>query len=827
MKTLVLLFAAASFALMNLEISTPAGGSQPFTVGQAFRKGDVPGGTAITASISQFQADVRNRWSDNSVRFAVLSGIAPAGIITINAGGTPYSAADVAEPAIEAVVAFTSVTDASGGSVGGGSFSASLSAARANGLAAWSRTTPHKVRQIPGPVMSEFHYFVPTPDAHTHVWFYVRAYSTGQTEVETVVENGWLMVASPGRRNYNVTVTVGNTQRYSGSVAHYHHTRWSRADWIGTDPQVTPKHDVAYFQSANLVPTFAVAAMSSTAYTTLPQNGTKFSQYTRAMGEQPVPFSAANFDANLGAGGDTDMYGILPGWGATYFVEGHAGAFWSCVANGRGQGRYCLHYRDERDGRPFRGSANLTTGLNGDSDPHGLSEISGSWPVGVPQPLGGYLAKWTFTHSPAAAYSAAVLTGRWLFGEEVRFAAGTAEMEQSMAYNGYRVLAWWQQNRGNGWKARDRFQAEAVTPRCLNGAELASGPDFDQRAEAAGRVAAMIDQHYDYYISGTATSAPVCARGNAFGLPYQNADFDFVGSPNNDNEHGYGGLQNGIYIASWLYGFDMEPDIPQASETKLQSLAGFFGKFPVGMLGAAPNGSAWDWRVFGFVTLGFGTPGALTPGDDAGGRTVYRASWDANWARIQSGAPYTWDAGTFPLPAGDKILRKIQLHESTGNLMLSVRSTFTADTDLEALCWAANYAHKVADRANISGADTAIARLHGSDTWKNGVANLFRERAEFAITTDRFPSGSAIRRIPTPAAPAEVAVFPNPCRVGGKVRLASGGSVLAAVYNLGGQRIPALPAGGEWKTSGLPAGLYFVKVKTDSRTFVRKILLED
>lgn len=721
--------------LFRLGVNAGAGGAQPFSVGQVFRKGDIPTGTAITASVAQFQADVRNRWADGSVRFAVLSGVAPSGTVTIRKGGTPFSASNVAEPDVQATVAFTGVVDAAGSAIAGGSLSASLSAARSNGAGAWSRTVARKVREILGPVMSEFHYFVPTGDAHTYVWFFVRAYASGQVEVETVVENGWLQVAAPGRRNYSVVVTVGGTQRYSGSgITHYHHTRWSRVDWLGVDPAVTFKHDVKYLQRTNVVPTLAVSALATAAYSTRPENGTKHIAWTQALAERPTPFSLANIDPALGSGGDTDMYGIVPGWGATYLAEGNAGAFWSCVANGRAMGHFCLHYRDESDGRPFRGSAYTTLGVNTSNS--GLAEAQG-FATSTPAPAGGVPSpEWFFSHSPAAYFTAALLTGRWQFIEGCQFVVGAAELQSGMAWGSYRVNGWWEQNRYIGWKMRDRVQAELLTPSEYGGASV-SGADASQRTEVVGRITASVDMNYDYYVSGSSTSKPSVARGNAFGLPYQNADFDFYNN-NQDGEYGYGGLQNGIYTLCFLYAFDAEPSVTSGTTTKLQGLAEHFGKFTSGLLGAQPNGSNWDWRVFGFVTQTFGTPGALSPGGDANETTqVYRSSWNANWARITNGvAPFNW-SGTPPqsLPV-DNILRKVRETGGTA-LTFSTLTTFPTDTDVVTLMWSANYMHKVADRATISGADLAISRLLNSVTWLEGLSNIMLTRPEFSVRTDR------------------------------------------------------------------------------------------
>jgi hypothetical protein len=705
-----------------------------FTVGQAFVKGDVASGQTITAGLTQFQADVRSRWADGSVRFAVLSGIS-TGSTALYRGGTPYSGSNVAEPSTTAVVDFTSVVNSSGAVVSGGTLQASLATARANGSMSWTRTTAHKVRQILGPVMSEFHYFCPTADAHTHVWFYVRAYVNGSVEVETVVENGWLQVASPDRRNYNVAVTIAGTSRYTGSLVHYHHTRWSRVDWAGTDPAVVPKHDVAYLQRTSVVPTLAVSALASAAYSTRPENGTKHNAWTQTLAERPTPFSLANIDPALGSGGDTDMYGIVPGWGATYLAEGNAGAFWSCVANGRALGHFPIHYRDETDGRPFRGSANPTLGINASNS--GLSE-TGGFATSTPTPSGGVPSpEWYYSHAPAAYFTAALLTGRWQFIEGSQFQVGTAEMQNGFVWSTYRVNGWWEQMRYIGWKMRDRVQAELLTPSEYGGSAV-SGADANQRTEAVGRVTASVDMTYDYYVSGTSTSNPSRVRGNALGVPYNNFDNDFGGA-NNDGEYGYGGLLVAFYVLGFLYAFDAEPSVSSGTTTKLQGLAEHFGKLPSGLLGAQPNGSNWDWRVMSFVTMSFGTPGSLSSGGDANETTqTIRSSWNAQWTRYTSNvAPLNW-SGTPPqsLPS-DNYLRWL-LDASGPSYTISTLTTFPTLTDVVSMIWAANYMHKVADRASISGADTAIGRLIGSDTWAHGLANAMLTRPEFAVKTDRY-----------------------------------------------------------------------------------------
>src|SRR5688572_28266680 len=55
--------------------SAAASGTHAWTFGQIFKKGDVPSGSSITSNANATQADTRSRYSDGSVKFAVISGL--------------------------------------------------------------------------------------------------------------------------------------------------------------------------------------------------------------------------------------------------------------------------------------------------------------------------------------------------------------------------------------------------------------------------------------------------------------------------------------------------------------------------------------------------------------------------------------------------------------------------------------------------------------------------------------------------------------------------------------------------------------------------------
>lgn len=716
--------------LTTLTLSASGVSAKPFTVGYVFAQGDVTG--SITASVTPFQADVRNRWSDGSVRFAVLSGLSAPGVVTLYAGGAPYSASNVAEPSTTAVVAFTSVVDASGTSIGGGSFSASLATARANGSQAWSRTTAHKVREILGPVMSEFHYFCPTTDAHTHVWFYVRAYSTGDVEVETKVENGWFQVASPGRRNYNVTVTVNGILRYTGTgLAHYHHTHWSRVDWAGTDPQVVPKHNTTYLQTTGLFPTMAVSSLSSSFYTQSPNSGTTLSSYTKALGEQPAPFTYPDVDAAMGSGGWSDFVGLFAPWETAYLVEGDARAYWSVQGNARRAGYFCLHYRDENTGAPVRGSQHLTKGLNDASV--GITEVTGNAAVLTPAPTGGAPANtYAQTHAPSLAFTAYLTSGRWSAMEEMQFIASISDLENhgGYTYNGFKLPRNQVPLRQWAWTMRACAHAAICSPEYLMGSAV-SGVVANSRTEATGRFSNAIDYYKTTYVDGTVIASPSNAphrfmANNAFGLLYTS---DYT----TNTVARFGGFMQcyGTSVIMWSY-------CTGALDTSnLASFAAFCARFAVGGLGAAPNGSTWDWRFPVIYTQDWGT--CTKDGGGTVTAITLDASWDAVWTRINA---LTFSLGTPDSIADDNYLRKgLATSEGDNSPITSLDTLYGASPytspGSEYLAYPAviAMAHQVSQRTSLTtgyNANVAAQRFYGSTTWLNSVTALFPTNPEFA-----------------------------------------------------------------------------------------------
>ena len=459
--------------------SGAASGTHGWTFGQAFARGDVPSGSFITSDAGTTQADIRNRWPDGSVKFAVMSGVSS---LTQNAAravrfATSTSApggANVAEPANLDVAVTLS---------GGVSGTYTLQSCLGIDRSTWSKANAGRVRQILGPVMSEFHYYRPTSDAHVAVWFYVRRYANGATEVETVIENGWVNVGGPGARNYTVSVAVGGATKYSGSLNHFHHTRWSRVDWVGTDPQITPKHDPAYLRKTRLVPNYGYTSPSATA----------LNNFESAI--NPAPFANGQWSNYMPGTGAHDAIGLLPRWEALYCTSGDRRAYAATISNNRGSGRWPIHYRDENTGRvPLYSSypaMTLTTG----------------WGTPPPAPGGGGPdGGWDIPHHPSNGYLAYLIEGRWTALESLQFSAFVAIVESNPDTRfGGGVLACFNApltTRGAAWAWRTVGQAAAASPVFVNGAAATSADAALQTAFAAS-VNNTCDWMNKRFITGT------------------------------------------------------------------------------------------------------------------------------------------------------------------------------------------------------------------------------------------------------------------------------------------------------------------------------------
>jgi hypothetical protein len=481
-------------------LSTGGGSALPFTVGQAFAQGQIPSGSSVLADIPNFQAVVKNRWSDGSVKFAILSGRTDLSANTwrtigLSSGATPAASAAVSLTDFKATGASASVQF--------GSF----------GTASWSAGDWDSPVQnwVSGAEMSSWTYRKPIgSDPHLVAWLEVRAYKGGRVEVLPWIENGYLGVAAPTSKSATASFTLGGSQRFSQSLTLLNHQRAVLASgttlthWIGGDPQLTPRHNTAYLMATKLVPNYRTAAPSATSvlFSRLPTS------YT--------PLAQASFPSGMGSPGYDLSIGLLPEWDAAYLSSGgDSRAYRAVLINGYAAGRYGTHYRDEATQRPLRFSSHPNLVLNG-SGATGVSDTgTSSTNQTTPTPSGEAPPRFANSHHPSMGYMAYLLSGWHYFLEENQMLATLVYLKQNdttrQAAKGImETTTGANTTRGAAWAIRSIAQAATISP---DGDAL--------RSEFSASVSENISYYHSRYIA---------TPNNPLGLvqPYSDYDPDVV-----------------------------------------------------------------------------------------------------------------------------------------------------------------------------------------------------------------------------------------------------------------------------------------------------------
>jgi hypothetical protein len=441
---------------MQFSLVSPKNQAQaPFCVGFAFKRGDIPAGSSVASNLGALQVTPRTTWPDGSLKFAQLAGFAPLTANTLftvrlrraaaAAAGAPLGLADLKKTAL--------TTEFGAGTLGSASFAA----------ADWD--TP-QATWVSGAQMSSWIFRKPVgSDGHLTAWLEVRLFAGGAIEVLPWIENGYLMVAGPTNKAATYTFKINGTQRFSAAIDLPHHCRTplisgtALSYWVGDDPNVTPRHDVAYLQATEQVPTYSARVDANA-----PVSQRLIANFT--------PLNKGNFIYDTDAmpsSGYQEPIGLLPQHDVLYLTCDSAATFPAVVRNGFAAGRYAIHYRDEKTQRPLRFSQYPNLVLHEASSVRDIgASTRGQY---TPKPAGTVPPVWDCAHSPSVGYMAYLLTGRWYFMELVQFAAtanyltktDSADMRKGAAGLVHAVAGGWQ-TRSSAWQWRALTQALAVTP---------------------------------------------------------------------------------------------------------------------------------------------------------------------------------------------------------------------------------------------------------------------------------------------------------------------------------------------------------------------------
>jgi len=402
-------------------------------VGVACKKGDAPAN--ITTDLETAQVDVKRRWSDGSVKHAIIAGRAAltrnvARTIQIStgsqAGGKRLTAADIQAAKPQASVQC------------GGIGTVNLSALLARPFRTWTS----------GSEMVECHYRADVGGGTLlSAWFHVRLFADGRKWVRAIVENGYLdngagAIAANADRTYVPTITIGGTVVYNNggaSLSHYKNTRYSSEGWIGGDPQITPKHDVAYLRNSKLLPNYHWTNPSATALNALTQT------YT--------PMSNGNLEPSMGVAGFQPSIGLMPTWDALYATSGDSRAYRSCLANSSHLNSYGIVWRDFTTKLPLKPSDFPTWSLEGPNGGGAVSVSTG--------PL-----TWEFNHMPGECYLAYLVSGDYWHYETMLLHNAlcyvTLSIGAGRGAGTSRILTG--ETRGTAWGLRNMVQLGAIFP---------------------------------------------------------------------------------------------------------------------------------------------------------------------------------------------------------------------------------------------------------------------------------------------------------------------------------------------------------------------------
>ena len=537
-------------------VSTFTGTAVPYSLGQAFRPGDVKAGSSLTPSSGSLQVTIKNRWPDGSAKFAVL-----AGRVDLT-GGVPLRLALVASASAPAnsALALSSLKAAAGTAViDAGSF----------GRAQWATTAWDApfAQWVSGPEMSCWLYRQPLgTDPHLVAWLEIRLYAGGAVEALPWIENGYLNVNSPVNKAATFSFTWGGSVRFSRAIDLPHHCRTPLLDgaalshWLGADPAVTVRHDVVYLQATELTPSYH-AKVAVTA------------DVVKQLVATYSPLQQGNFDYagdSMASGGYASPIGLLPQHDVLYLSSDATSAYAAVLRNGFSAGRYGLHYRDETTQRPLRFSKYPNLVLKGGS----AIKDSGSSTINqfTPQCAGTPPVAWDPAHSPSVGYMAYLLTGRWFFMEQVQFAATLhylwntdTAVRRNFSQGLMRPVPGAVQTRSTAWTIRTLAQALTVTP----------DDDTDLRTEFTASVESNIRFFHATYVT---------QPNNPFGLlsndDYGGASF-MRSSP----------WMNDFCVGAFGYALSMGLPVSASVSQKLTEFFAWLAGSAVGRLG--PAGSFW------------------------------------------------------------------------------------------------------------------------------------------------------------------------------------------------------------------------------------------
>src|SRR3990167_902994 len=375
-----------------------------FTQGWATFGQVVPQGVAfqgLQVGSFQTQTDVKNRWSDGSIRFAVVTAnITSAGSYAINTA--PTSAGSFTPTIPTASVNFN---------IAGTNYTATLPNSASSDV--WlSGTQVKEWRSIVTPMNGG------TPHPLLRVYFDTRVYSDGKARVDIDVENT-LDVTGGDDVTYDVSITVNGSNVFAQSnIKHFYLSRWRKVYATNGLVEAETYHDFAPYTQTGSVPVYDFSIMANPTYS-----------FTNTYVGSRDGKTYEDFGI-LGKGGATSQYmwdpggrpelALLPEWTAQYLGFKTQNLRKYTLLSGNQAGSWSIHIRESNgilvslDQRPNFFLDSRAQGYGDPLEPKGNLNFTNN--------LYGY----NNSHASSYAYVPYIVTGDRYYMEETQFYGNVA-----------------------------------------------------------------------------------------------------------------------------------------------------------------------------------------------------------------------------------------------------------------------------------------------------------------------------------------------------------------------------------------------------------------
>ena len=458
----------------------------PLQIGRPFKAGEIPSGSCPIFSLSgaalQTQADIKNRWSDGSVKFAVLSTVVPSVAaasrtsLNISAGVCALPGNADASRLLEPSRNFDVILEFSG-SVTGSVSARDMIAAGAS--RSWMSGPVSQSWIIGDHITKRFDVGTDAqkslrPVVHVQQWEGLDLY-----RIRVILE-----VSDTSKlqdQSYSVRISTGYSSRTvqydSPLFVHTAGSRWTREFWVGSAKPVAKlgiDHGIAYLASTRAIPNYdSRIALSSAAVAGL---------VARWGAARKGPFEAGMWTKYMPNTGGRPEIGLFPSWHVASLYSDDA-RLQSAVAEQTDlAAAWKMHYRTGSD-RPFdQSTATPGLGLPATRDGFptqflftGNAYLNGSAVASVdrfnvlsPSSNSGWVADGA--HQPDPWYSMYLVSGDYWYLEQLQFWAswglfisnpGTATWASG---RGPRDTVIQEQLRGQAWVLRTRARAAWASP---------------------------------------------------------------------------------------------------------------------------------------------------------------------------------------------------------------------------------------------------------------------------------------------------------------------------------------------------------------------------